>query len=188
MFLAPETMASLAATALVRDLCAEVRGLGAALTTSERARATLRLSTLSALLLGGAWLYWRLPLGGGAAIRAVLIAGVAYGLLLIATHEMVHGTLLGFRTLEQWLACLLSWPMAWLYLTYARLHHLHHCWNRIHGCRCRLISRHGTVPLGPPRREVCQLATHDPMGWSFGPPDEQLVIDRCAASSQASPR
>ena len=65
VFLAPETMASLAATALVRDLCAEVRGLGAALTTSERARATLRLSTLSALLLGGAWLYWRLPLGGG---------------------------------------------------------------------------------------------------------------------------
>ena len=182
-------MASLAATALVRDLCAEVRGLGGALTTSERARATLRLSTLSALLLGGAWLYWRLPLGGGGAvIRAVLIAGVAYGLLLIATHEMVHGTLLGFRTLEQWLACLLSWPMAWLYLTYARLHHLHHCWNRIHGCRCRLISRHGTVPLGPPRREVCQLATHDPLSWPSGSPDEQLVIDRCAASSQASPR
>jgi hypothetical protein len=48
---------------------------------------------LSALLLGGAWLYWRLPLGG-AAIGAVLIAGVAYGLLLITTHVMVHGTLL----------------------------------------------------------------------------------------------
>jgi fatty acid desaturase len=48
---------------------------------------------LSALLLGGAWLYWRLPLGG-AAIGAVLIAGVAYGLLLIATHELVHGTLM----------------------------------------------------------------------------------------------
>jgi fatty acid desaturase len=47
---------------------------------------------LSALLVGGAWLYWRLPLGG-AAIGAVLIAGVAYGLLLIATHELVHGTL-----------------------------------------------------------------------------------------------
>jgi hypothetical protein len=29
---------------------------------------------------------------------------VAYGLLLIATDEMVHGTLLGYRTLEQWLA------------------------------------------------------------------------------------
>ena len=65
VFLAPETMASLAATALVRDLCAEVRGLGGELTTSERARSTLRLTALSALLLGAAWLYWRLPLGGG---------------------------------------------------------------------------------------------------------------------------
>jgi len=148
-------MASLAATALVRDLCAEMRDLGGALTTSERARSTLRLTALSALLLGGAWLYWRLPLGG-AAIGAVLISGVAYGLLLIAPPEMVHGTLLGFRTLEQWLACLLSWPMAWPYLTYARLHHLHHRWN---GCDPRDPER--TTPLpqerlaaGPLRRLV----------------------------------
>jgi fatty acid desaturase len=151
----PETMASLAATALVRDLCAVVRDLGAAPSPGERARASLRLTALSALLLGGAWLYWRLPLGG-AAIGAVLIAGVAYGLLLIATHEMVHGTLLGYRALEQWLACLLSWPMAWPYLTYARLHHLHHRWN---GCDPRDPER--TTPLpqerlaaGPLRRLV----------------------------------
>ena len=148
-------MASLAATALVRDLCAVVRDLGAAPSPGERARASLRLTMLSALLLGGAWLYWRLPLGG-AAIGAVLIAGVAYGLLLIATHEMVHGTLLGYRTVEQWLACLLSWPMAWPYLTYARLHHLHHRWN---GCDPRDPER--TTPLpqerlaaGPLRRLV----------------------------------
>lgn len=123
-----ETMASLAATALVCDLCAVVRDLGAAPTTGEKARTTLRLTALIALLLGGGWLYWRLPLGG-VAIGAVVIAGVAYGLLLIATHEMVHGTLLGYRARERWLACLLSWPMAWPYLTYARLHHLHHRWN-----------------------------------------------------------
>ena len=49
VFLAPEKMASLAATALVRDLCAETRGLGGALTTGEKARSTLRLTTLSAL-------------------------------------------------------------------------------------------------------------------------------------------
>lgn len=121
-------MASLAATALVRDLCVAVRDLGAAPTPGERARATFRLIMLIALLLGGSWLYWNLPLGG-AAIGAALIAGVAYGLLLIATHEMVHGTLLGYQTQEQWLACLLSWPMAWPYLTYARLHRWHHRWN-----------------------------------------------------------
>lgn len=161
----PETMASLAATALVRDLCAAVRDLGAAPTTGEKARASLRLAALSALLLGGGWLYWRLPLGGEA-IGAVFIAGVAYGLLLIATHEMVHGTLFGYRALEQWLACLLSWPMAWPYLTYARLHHLHHRWN---GCDPRDPER--TTPLlrerlaaGPLRR----LVQRHLLGWRVG--------------------
>lgn len=158
-------MASLASTPLVRDLCAVVRDLGAALTTGEKARAALRLMALSALLLGGAWLYWRLPIGG-AAIGAVLIAGVAYGLLLIATHEMVHGTLLGYRVLEQWLGCLLSWPMAWPYFTYARLHHLHHRWN---GCDPRDPER--TTPLlqerlaaGPLRR----LVQRHLLGWRVG--------------------
>lgn len=57
------------------------------------------------------------------------MAVVTYALLLIATHEMVHGTLLGWRRIETPLACLLSWPMAWPFLTYARLHRLHHRWN-----------------------------------------------------------
>jgi fatty acid desaturase len=148
-------MASLAATALFRDLCAVVKDLGAAPSRGERIRAILRLTMLTALLIGGSWLYWRLPLGG-VAIGAVLIAGVAYGLLLIATHEMVHGTLLGYRTLEQGLACLLSWPMAWPYLTYARLHHLHHRWN---GCDPRDPERttplpHESLAAGPLRRLV----------------------------------
>lgn len=160
-----EVMVSLAATVLVRDLCAVVKELTAAPTIGERARATLRLTALSALLLGGAGLYWRLPLGG-AAIGAVLIAGVAYGLLLIATHEMVHGTLFGYRALEQWLACLLSWPMAWPYLTYARLHHLHHRWN---GCDPRDPERTTLLPrerlaAGPMRR----LVQRHLLGWRIG--------------------
>ena len=36
---------------------------------------------------------------------------------------------LGWPRLEQPLACLLSWPMAWPFLTYSRLHRLHHRWN-----------------------------------------------------------
>jgi fatty acid desaturase len=111
----------------------------------------VRLALLGALLLGGAWIYWRLPLGG-AAIAAVLIAGVAYALLLIATHEMVHGTLLGARILEERLACLLSWPMAWPHLTYARLHHLHHRWN---GCDPRDPER--TTPLPQERLDAGPL-------------------------------
>ena len=165
MYYLPETMTSLAATAGVHDLCAVVRDLGAAPTTGEKARSALRLTALCALLLGGAWLYWRLPIGG-AAIGAVLIAGVAYGLLLIANHEIVHGTLQGYRELERWLACLLSWPMAWPYLTYARLHQLHHRWN---GCDPRDPER--TTPLlqerlaaGPLRR----LVQRHLLGWRVG--------------------
>ena len=114
--------------ALVRDLCAAVAELGAAPNRSERLWALMRLGLLTALLLTAAWLYWWLPLGF-AAISAALLAGVAYALVLIATHEMVHGTFLGAPRFEQRLACLLSWPMAWPFLTYSRLHRLHHRWN-----------------------------------------------------------
>jgi fatty acid desaturase len=115
-------------TPLDRDLCAAVAELGGAPTGIERAWAVARLLGLGAVLIAGAWLYWLLP-PGLAAVAVLLIAGVAYALLLIATHEMVHGTLLGWRRIETPLACLLSWPMAWPYLTYARLHRLHHRWN-----------------------------------------------------------
>ena len=115
-------------TALVRDLCAAVADLGGPASAAERCAAGLRLTALAAVLLGGAWLYWWLPLGW-VAIAALLIAGGAYALLLIASHEMVHGTCLGLGRWEQPLGCLLSWPMAWPFLTYSRLHRLHHRWN-----------------------------------------------------------
>lgn len=118
--------------ALVRelgsDLCAAVADLGGRPSGGERLRSTLRLLGLGAVLIGAAGLYWRLPLGWPA-VLAALLAGVAYALVLIASHEMVHGTLLGCPRLEERLACLLGWPMAWPHLTYARLHRLHHRWN-----------------------------------------------------------
>ncbi|MCS5693961.1 fatty acid desaturase [Cyanobium sp. FGCU-6] len=117
-------------TALLRDLCGAVADLTVPPSPAERACTGLRLTLLLVVLLSGAWVYWRLPLGW-AAIAALLVAAVAYALLLIATHEMVHGTCLGLARWEQPLACLLSWPMAWPYLTYGRLHRLHHRWN---GC------------------------------------------------------
>ena len=129
-------------TALVRDLCAAVADLGAPPSAAERCWTALRLALLLALLLSGAWLYWQLPLGW-AAIAALLIAAVAYALLLIATHEMVHGTCFGMGRWEQPLACLLSWPMAWPYLSYGRLHRLHHRWN---GCDGRDPERTTALP------------------------------------------
>jgi fatty acid desaturase len=125
---------------LVHDLCAELADLGGTLTMEERSWVLLRLVVLSALLISGAWLFWLMPLGW-AALGVLLMAGVAYALLLIATHEMAHGTLLGWPPLETALACVLSWPMAWPYVTYARLHRLHHRWQ-------------GTDPRDPERTEV----------------------------------
>jgi fatty acid desaturase len=115
-------------TALERELRAAVADLGAPPSLTERGWSGLRLILLLAVLLSGAWLYWRLPLGGPA-VAALLLAALAYALLLIATHEMLHGTCFGLGRWEQPLACLLSWPMAWPYLTYGRLHRLHHRWN-----------------------------------------------------------
>lgn len=115
-------------TSLNRDLCRAVADLAAPPTGAEQAWALLRLIALSAVLIGGALAYWWLPFGLPA-VGILLAAGVAYALLLIASHEMVHGTLLGLPRLEKAMGCLLGWPMAWPHLTYARLHRLHHRWN-----------------------------------------------------------
>lgn len=117
-------------TPLTRDLCAAVADLLRPPTAFERALALLRLGLLMAVLTGCCWWFWLLP-AGLPALLILLVAGGAYALLLIASHEMVHGTLLGWPRLERVLGCLLGWPMAWPYNTYARLHRLHHGWNAI---------------------------------------------------------
>ncbi|MEB3333452.1 MAG: fatty acid desaturase [Cyanobacteriota bacterium] len=94
----------------------------------ERWFATGRLLALGLVLVGGSIIYWALPARGWG-LAVLPVAGVAYALLLIATHEMVHGTFWGWRSLEFGLGCLLSWPMAWPFATYSRLHLLHHRWN-----------------------------------------------------------
>ena len=149
-------------TALLHDLCFAVRDLGGELSLAERLLAGLRLVTLGLALLAGSWFYWRLPLGW-LAIGAVLLAGVAYALLLIATHEMVHGTLLGIPRLEQPLACALSWPMAWPHLTYSRLHRLHHRWN---GSDRRDPERTTPLPDQTPEADAgWLLPQRHPLAW-----------------------
>ncbi len=81
--------------------------------------------------------------GGGVAL---ITTGVAYSFLLIASHEMVHGTFLGQRSLDFGLGCLLSWPMAWPFATYAWLHRLHHRWN---GVDARHPDRTQSLPQDP---------------------------------------
>jgi len=109
---------------LARDLRQAVAGLE----RLEARPSQLRLLGLACLLLLGSLGYWSLA-DLAPAILAALLAGLAYALLLISTHEMVHGTCLGKPRLEFALGCLLSWPMAWPFLTYSRLHRLHHRWN-----------------------------------------------------------
>lgn len=74
------------------------------------------------------WLYWQEP-QLLLALPWLLAAALIYALVLIATHDISHGTLLGQGDLEQALGCLLSWPVAWPYLTYRNLHMLHHRMN-----------------------------------------------------------
>ena len=109
---------------LITDLHAAVADLRA---TSNRP-ALLRLLLLFSLLAIGAAGFWLLPAWPLRSAAAVLLA-LAETLLLIASHEACHGTLLRRRRLELWLASLISWPMLWPLHTYRLLHGLHHRWN-----------------------------------------------------------
>ncbi|MCT0232928.1 fatty acid desaturase [Synechococcus sp. CS-1327] len=106
------------------DLCEAV----ADLTAVVPLLGLLRVATFGGLLIGGIWMFWSAA-NPWQAIGSVTVAGIAYALLLITTHEAVHGTLLGRPRLEFAFSCLISWPMAWPFATYASLHRLHHRWN-----------------------------------------------------------
>ncbi len=131
--------------ALNHDLARAVVDLHGPASTGERFTALARLLALAFVLGGGVVVHWSLPAGGWG-LAALFVAGVAYALLLIATHEMVHGTLLGCKRLEFGLGCLLSWPMAWPFATYARLHNLHHRWNGRDGRDPERTQRLATDP------------------------------------------
>ena len=111
-------------TPLLSDLHAAVADLRRTSTVPARWRLLLLLSLLA---LGGVgvWSVEWLPLR----LAAAVLVALAETLLLIATHEACHGTLLGRRRLELLLAALISWPMAWPLCTYRLLHGLHHRWN-----------------------------------------------------------
>ncbi len=125
---APTSRADAVFALAAPDLASRLREAVADLGAVNLPLTLLRFGVLGSLLLMGAWLSWHaqglLPM-----LAAALLAGLAYALLLIGTHEAVHGTLLGKPRLEFALSCLISWPMAWPFATYASLHLLHHRWN-----------------------------------------------------------
>lgn len=88
----------------------------------------LRLLMLLLPSLASLWVYWQEP-QLLLALPWLLVATVLYALVLISTHDISHGTLLGQGSLEQGVGCALSWPVAWPYLTYRNLHMLHHRMN-----------------------------------------------------------
>lgn len=88
----------------------------------------LRLLGLLVPALACLWMYWQEPRLLGALPWLVVATGL-YALVLISTHDISHGTLLGQHNLEQALGCALSWPVGWPYLTYRNLHMLHHRMN-----------------------------------------------------------
>jgi fatty acid desaturase len=88
----------------------------------------LRLLGLLVPSLACLWMYWQEP-RLLIALPWLLVATGIYALVLISTHDISHGTLLGQRDLEQGVGCALSWPVGWPYLTYRNLHMLHHRMN-----------------------------------------------------------
>lgn len=130
-------------TLLACELRRQMRDLAAPLSNGERLVVIVRLLIPGVVLLSGLWLFFSCPLSL-TSLALLLVCGIAYALLFIATHDMVHGTLLGWPRLEHLLACALSWPMAFPYLSYGRLHHLHHRWN---GCDPRDPERTTLLPI-----------------------------------------
>ena len=93
------------ARSMNRALAEAVADLHGPPTGTERRAAGLRLTALALGLALGVALYWLLP-PGAAGLAALVVAGVAYALLLIASHEMAHGTLLGWPSLRlAWAVC-----------------------------------------------------------------------------------
>lgn len=88
----------------------------------------LRLLVLLLPSLACLWLYWQEP-RWLLALPWLVLATVLYALVLISTHDISHGTLLGQGQREQALGCAVSWPVGWPYLTYRNLHMLHHRMN-----------------------------------------------------------
>jgi fatty acid desaturase len=109
---------------LITDLHAAVADLRATSSRPAIARLVLLLGLLS---LGAIGYWWGQPLP--LRLAALLLLALAETLLLIASHEACHATLLGRRRLDLLLGALISWPMAFPLNTYRLLHGLHHRWN-----------------------------------------------------------
>jgi fatty acid desaturase len=126
--LAVPSLRPLSPSLIAASLSSELRAAGADLANTSWRLGVLRLLLPGLLLVLGSWFYWTTT-NSYLGLLAVIIAGVAYALLLICTHEAIHGTLLGVPWLEFALSCLIGWPMAWPAATYYCLHLLHHRWN-----------------------------------------------------------
>ena len=70
----------------------------------------LRLLVLLLPSLACLWLYWQEP-RWLLALPWLVLATVLYALVLISTHDISHGTLLGQGQREQALGCAVSWPV-----------------------------------------------------------------------------
>lgn len=114
----------------LHQLSQEIREAVADLDLTHRGYGWLRLLSLLALLITGGVIYWQAD-QWIIALAGLLLLSLAECGLLIATHDALHGTLLAQPTVEGLLACVISWPMAWPYLTYSVIHLWHHRWNSL---------------------------------------------------------
>lgn len=125
-----------------RQLVERIQAEIAPLCRVNRHLGLLRLLVLLVPVVVGLVLFWRVDSLALASLWLVP-AALAYALLMIATHDISHGTLLDLGSWEQALGCILSWPIGWPYRTYRNLHQLHH---RMNGCDLRDPERREPSP------------------------------------------
>ncbi len=88
----------------------------------------IRFGSIGLVLISAMWIAWSSD-QALINVSAIGVAGCAYAVWLICTHDMTHRTLTGWQWFDTIMPRLVSWPMGWPYGLYAQIHHLHHGWN-----------------------------------------------------------
>ncbi|NEO83354.1 MAG: fatty acid desaturase [Spirulina sp. SIO3F2] len=122
------TSCSTSKPVLAPSLLPELRQAAAPFVQLNRWISLSRFLVLGWVCLGSTAIAWHCAAIGTFLVWTA-VGAIAYGFWLVCTHDAVHQTLTGWRSVDLWLARLISWPIWWPVGVYSELHWLHHRWN-----------------------------------------------------------